>query len=378
MAVITSGPGRRARREAVRQPARREVDAVTDTFPAIRAAVVQGAPVVLDRDATVEKACRLIEEAAAQGAKLVVFPEAYVPAYLWGLSLGTKMGQRTPPGRRTWARYWANAVDVPSAATEAIGRAARKAGAYVAIGIIERDAAYSRGTLYCTLLYVGPDGRVLAKHRKLKPTAAERLVWGEGDGSTLPVLPTAVGRLGGLICWENYMPLARMAMYAQGVELYVAPTADSRDSWQATIRHIACEGRCFVLSCCQFVTKAMYPADLEVREELDDAPEVLSRGGSAIVGPLGEYLAGPLFGSEGILTADVDLGQIVEGKYDFDVAGHYARSDVFRLVVNSAPTPPVEGLTSSVQEAGENEAEAVAAAPAGGDPEGSYRTGEGA
>jgi nitrilase len=170
------------------------------------------------------------------------------------------------------------------------------------------------------------------------------------DGSTLTAIATEFGRVGGLICWENYMPLARMAMYAQGVELYVAPTADSRDSWQATIRHVACEGRCFVLSCCQYLTKAAYPADLEVGRELDDAPEVLSRGGSAIVGPLGDYLAGPLFGGEGMLTADLDLRQVVEARYDFDVAGHYARPDVFRLVVNRAAAPPVEGLADGVEE----------------------------
>jgi nitrilase len=317
-----------------------------DVSPRVRAAVVQAAPVVLDREATVDKACRLILEAGDRGAGLIVFPEAFVPAYLWGLHLGTKIGRRTAAGRRVWARYWANAVDVPSAATDAIGRAARNAGAIVAMGVIERDAAYSRGTLYCTLLYFGADGALLAKHRKLKPTGAERLIWGEGDGSTLPVLATEIGRLGGLICWENYMPLARMAIYAQGVELYVAPTADSRDSWQATVRHIACEGRCFVLSCCQFATKTMYPADLEVQEELRDMPEVLSRGGSAIVTPLGEYLAGPLFGTEGILTADLDLAQVIEGKYDFDVAGHYARSDVFRLAVNTAAAPPVQSFSN--------------------------------
>jgi len=335
-----------------------------DAFPTVRAAVVQAAPVVLDRDATVEKACRLIREAAADGARLIVFPEAYIPAYLWGLGLGTKIGSRTPAGRRTWARYWANAVEVPGPETDAIGRAARDARAHVVMGVIERDARGSRGTLYCTLLYVGPDGRILGTHRKLKPTAAERLVWGEGDGSTLPVIPTEHGRLGGLICWENYMPLARMAMYAQGVELYVAPTADTRDSWQATIRHIACEGRCFVLSCCQYLTKAAYPEDLEVRHELDGAPEVLARGGSAIVGPLGEYVAGPLFGGEGILTADLDLRQVVEARFDFDAAGHYARPDVFRLVVNRAATPPVVGLP------GEDERRPVQGEPEEGVPAG--------
>jgi len=313
-----------------------------ETFPKVRAAVVQAAPVLLDRDATIDKACSLIGDAADLGARLIVFPEAFVPAYLWGLVLGTKVGKRTQAGRRTWARYWANAVEIPSSATDALGRAARQAGAYVAMCVIERDAAFSYGTLYCTLIYFGSDGKLLAVHRKLKPTGAERLIWGEGDGSTLPVLETETGRLGGLICWENYMPLARMAMYAQGVELYVTPTADSRDSWQATIRHIACEGRCFVLSCCQYVTKAMYPLDLEVREELDDMPDILSRGGSAIIGPLGEYLAGPMWDREGILTADLDLGLTIEGKYDFDVTGHYARNDVFRLVVNRAPASPVQ------------------------------------
>ena len=317
---------------------------MSETFPTVRAAVVQAAPVVLDRDATVEKACRLVETAASQGARLIVFPEAYIPAYLWGLALGTRIGRRTAEGRRAWARYWASAVEIPGPATDALCRAARGARAHVAIGVVERDARGSRGTLYCTLLYIGPDGRILGKHRKLKPTAAERLVWGEGDGSTLPVVDTGHGRLGGLICWENYMPLARMAMYAQGVELYVTPTADWRDSWQATIRHIACEGRCFVLSSCQYLTAAMFPADLEVRSELADLPEVLSRGGSAIVGPLGDYVAGPDFGGENILVADLDMARVAEARFDFDVAGHYARPDVFRLVVNPLPATSVEGL----------------------------------
>jgi nitrilase len=313
-----------------------------DQFAAVRVAVVQAAPAVMDREATVEKVGRLIDDAVAQGARLVLFPEAFIPAYPWGIRFGTRVGGRTIEGRRAWARYWANSVDVPGPVTEAIGRAARRAQAHVAIGVIERDQTFSRGTLYCTLLYFGPDGSLLAKHRKLMPTAAERYIWGAGDGSTLPVISTPFGRLGGLICWENYMPLARMSMYAKGVEVYVAPTADSRDSWQATIRHIACEGRCFVLSACQFVTKEMYPADFEASAELEGAPEVLSRGGSAIVGPLGDYLAGPLFGQEGILVAHLDLAQVVQGKFDFDVAGHYARPDVFRLLVNEQSTPPVE------------------------------------
>ncbi len=191
-----------------------------------------------------------------------------------------------------------------------------------------------------------PDGRLLGKHRKLKPTAAERLVWGEGDGSTLTVIETEYGKLGGLICWENYMPLARMALYAKGVEIYLAPTADSRDTWQATLRHIACEGRCFVLGCNQYVTKAMYPADLPGIEDLADQPDVMCRGGSAIVSPLGEVIAGPLFNGEGILYAELDLADVVRAKFDFDVVGHYARPDVFQLrSTNTRRQPSISDLT---------------------------------
>jgi nitrilase len=181
---------------------------------------------------------------------------------------------------------------------------------------------------------LGPEGQFLGKHRKLKPTAAERLIWGEGDGSTLTVIETELGKIGGLICWENYMPLARTAMYNKGVELYLAPTADARDTWQATLRHIACEGRCYVLGCNQFITKDMYPPDLNALEELTAKPQVLCRGGSAIISPLGKVLAGPLFDQEGILVANLDLGEIARSKFDFDVVGHYARPDVFQLIVN--------------------------------------------
>ncbi len=307
----------------------------------LKVAVVQAAPVLFDREATVDKASRLTGEAAGQGARLILFPEAFVPAYPRGMSFGTVVGSRSPLGRRTWQTYWENAVDVPGPATEALGAAARQANAYVAIGVIERDCQFSRGTLYCTLLYFGPDGQLVGKHRKLKPTAAERLIWGEGDGSTLTVIDAEFGKVGGLICWENYMPLARMAIYSKGVEIYLAPTADARDTWQATLRHIACEGRCFVLGCNQFVTKAMYPADLAGVEELADQPEIVCRGGSAIISPLGEVLAGPLFDQEGTLFAELDLGEIARSRFDFDVAGHYARPDVFQLVVNETPALPV-------------------------------------
>jgi nitrilase len=305
-----------------------------DSPTKVKVAVVQAASRLFDRAACVEKACRLIEEAASQGAKLILFPEAFIPAYPRGLTFGTVVGSRSKSGRETWEKYWRNSLEIPSEASNRIGEAARQAQAYVAVGVIERDTESSQGTLYCTLLYFGPDGKLLGKHRKLKPTASERLIWGEGDGSTLTVINTDVGRIGGLICWENYMPLARMALYQKGVEIYLAPTADAREGWQSTLRHIALEGRCFVLGCNQFMTKSMYPSDLVEAEGLSGQPEILCRGGSAIVSPSGEYLAGPLFDKEGTLLAELDLTEVVRGKFDFDVVGHYARPDVFHLTVN--------------------------------------------
>lgn len=300
----------------------------------VRVAVVQAASVIMDRDGSTEKAVSLTLEAGEKGAKIVVFPEAFIPAYPRGLTFGAKVGSRTPEGRKDWFRYWDNSIVVPSEETEKLGEAARKAGVYLVIGVIERDNENSGGTLYCSVLFFGPDGALLGVHRKLKPTASERLIWGEGDGSTLPVFDTPYGKIGALICWENYMPLARAAMYAKGVQIYMAPTADARDAWQATIRHIALEGRCFVLSCNQYVTKDMYPTDLACYDDLASSPDEMSRGGSAIVGPLGEYIVEPVFGREEILYADLDIRDIALSQFDFDVVGHYSRPDVFQLLVN--------------------------------------------
>lgn len=307
----------------------------------VKVAVVQAAPVLFDRDASVEKTVALLREAAAIGAQLVLFPEAFIPVYPRGFSFGMVVGSRSPEGRRLWQRHWENAVEIPSAATETLGAAVAAAGVYLAVGVIERDCDFSGGTLYCTLLYYGPDGRIIGKHRKLQPTGAERLIWGQGDGSTLTVLDTPLGRIGGLICWENYMPLARMALYSQGIQIYLAPTADARDTWHATLRHIACEGRCYVLGCNQFVRRDMHPADLPGIEELARQPEVMCRGGSAIISPFGEVLAGPLYDQEGLLVAELDLSEIVRSKLDFDAVGHYARPDVLRLVVDAAEKRPV-------------------------------------
>lgn len=307
-----------------------------------RVAVVQTVPVFFDTPANLATIERQTAEAARQGAELVVFPEAFVGGYPWGLSFGTAVGGRSPAGRRVWQRYHESAIEIPGAETERLCDLARTHGVWLVVGVVERDATYTGGTLFCTLLYVRPDGTVAGKHRKLKPTAAERLIWGEGDGSTMPVFDTPAGRVGGLICWENYMPLARMAMYGKGVQLYLAPTADARPRWQATLQHIAVEGRCFVFGCNQYVTRDCYPDDLELRDEVVAWPEVLCRGGSAIYAPDGRCLAGPLHDQAGILIADVDLDEIVRGQFDFDVTGHYARPDVFRFSVDETPRAAVD------------------------------------
>jgi nitrilase len=302
----------------------------------IRAVVVQDSPVVFNREATLDKVCTLTAQAAKKGAHLVVFPEAFVSGYPKGLDFGARVGLRLPQGREDFRRYFDSAVEVPGPATEVIGEEARKNGLYLVIGVIERDG----GTLYCTALFFAPDGRLLGKHRKLMPTAMERLIWGFGDGSTLPVFDTPLGRLGAVICWENYMPLMRMYMYSQGIQLYCAPTADDRDVWFSSMQHVALEGRCFVLSACQFLKRGECPEDYAAIQG-NDPDTVLMRGGSCIINPLGQVLAGPNYDGPVILAADLDLDDISRGKYDFDVSGHYARPDIFRLYVNTRPAPAV-------------------------------------
>lgn len=293
----------------------------------LKVAVVQAAPVLFDRAATLTKIEQLTRQAAEQGARLVLFPEAFVPAYPRGLSFGTVVGSRSPEGRSLWLKYWEEAVAIPGPALEQLAELARACQLWLCLGVIERGRP--GGSLYCTLLFLNPAGELVGKHRKIKPTAAERIIWGEGDGSSLRTYATPWGQLGGLICWENYMPLARMALYQQGIALYLAPTADQREGWQASMRHIALEGRCFVLSCNQFVHRDMYPPDLPMREELAKQPDIMSRGGSVIVSPLGEVLAGPLWDREGMLLAELDLQELPKARLDFDLTGHYSRPDLF-------------------------------------------------
>lgn len=298
----------------------------------IKAAVVQAAPVLFDTPRTMDKLAELTRDAAARGANLVVFPEAFVGGYPKGLDFGARLGLRSPEGREDFRRYFESAIDLPGAEATRLGEIARDNGVHLVVGVIERDG----GTLYCSALTYGPSGRLINKHRKLMPTALERLVWGFGDGSTIGVADTPIGRIGSVICWENYMPLLRSAMYAQGVELYCAPTVDDRDTWLPTMRTIALEGRCFVISACQYFKRSDGPADYAPIHG-DDPDTVLIRGGSCIVDPLGNVLVEPDFTGETIKVAEIDRRIIARGKYDLDVVGHYSRPDVFRLNVDTRP-----------------------------------------
>jgi nitrilase len=300
------------------------------------AAVVQMASVPDDPLATAETAAARLRESASKGARLVVFPEALIGGYPKGASFGAPIGMRKPEGREAFARYHAAAIDLDGPEVALLAEACAETGVFAVVGVIERDGA----TLYCTVLYFDGAKGLVGKHRKLMPTAGERLIWGFGDGSTMPVFKTDLGTIGAVICWENYMPALRMHMYHQGVSLYCAPTADDRDTWLPTMQHIALEGRTFVLTACQYITRTAYGPDHE--SALGDEPDrVMMRGGSAIVSPLGRVLAGPDFSGETILHAEIDPAEVMRAKFDFDVTGHYARPDVFELVVDTRAKPAV-------------------------------------
>ena len=268
------------------------------------------------------------------GAQLVVMPEALLGGYPKGEGFGTQLGYRLPEGREAFARYFANAIEVPGVETDALAALSARTGANLVLGVIERSGS----TLYCTALYFDPQQGLSGKHRKLMPTGTERLIWGKGDGSTLPVLDTQVGRVGAVICWENMMPLLRTAMYAQGIEVWCAPTVDEREMWQGSMRHIAHEGRCFVVSACQVQAS---PEELGLEIANWPAQRPLIAGGSVIVGPMGDVLAGPLVGRAGLISAQIDTADLVRARYDYDVVGHYARPDVFELTVDQRPRPGV-------------------------------------
>lgn len=295
----------------------------------ITVGVVQATPVLFNRDATIQKVVEWIERGAKAGCELLLFPESFIPAYPRGLRYDSVVGRRSDKSRRLWLDYWQQSVTAHDPALAPIQEAIRKAGIYVALGVTEREP--KGGSLYCSLLYYDRMGHLMGRHRKLKPTGLERYLWAEGGSEGLAAYETELGTIGGLICWENYMPLARMSMYQQGVEVYLAPTADARDSWQASMRHIALEGRCYVLAANQYVQKSDYPE--RYQGELVEEPEVMSPGGSVIYSPMGEVLAGPLWNEEGLLVAELDSELLAMSKLDFDVVGHYARSDVFEFGV---------------------------------------------
>ena len=274
----------------------------------------------------------------ASGAGLVVMPEALLGGYPKGEIFGTRLGYRLPEGREAFAAYHANAIDVPGPETDALAALSTRCGASIVIGVIERVGS----TLYCTALFFNPGEGLVARHRKLMPTGTERLIWGQGDGSTLPVVATRAGKAGTAICWENHMPLLRTAMYAKGVEIWCAPTVDEREIWQCSMRHIAHEGRCFVISACQVQPS---PQALGVEVPGWDPERPLINGGSLVVGPLGDVLAGPLLGETGLVVAEIDTDELVRARYDFDVVGHYARPDVFSLEVDERARRTVRFLS---------------------------------
>jgi len=297
--------------------------------PIKRVAVIQAAPMAFHTHATLERLETYAHKAAEKGAELAVFPEAFIGGYPKGADFGARVGMRSDEGRLWFQRYYNGAIDLPGPELQQLQDLAHKLSLVMVVGVIEREG----GTLFCTVVLIDKDGTYLGKHRKVMPTGVERLIWGFGDGSTLPVVESAVGRIGSAICWENYMPQLRLALYQQGIQIYCASTVDDRDVWLHTMRHVAVEGRCFVLSSCQFARRGDYPEDYECVQG-NQADTVLIRGGSCIIDPFGKLLAGPVYGENAVLTADLDLAAIIRGKYDLDVTGHYGRPDIFSLTVD--------------------------------------------
>ena len=295
--------------------------------------VIQDSPIFFDKSKTLEKTEKLTAKYAKEGCDLIIFPESFIPGYPRGFSFGAKVGYRTEEGRKLYQDYYDNSFDIQGDELTKLEKLSKKNNIYIVIGVTEKED--HSGSLYCSMLYISPDNGLLGVHRKIKPTGIERLVWSEGSGDTLVTYNTKIGKLGGLICWENYMPLARMSMYSKGVEIYIAPTADARKEWTSTMIHIALEGRCYVIGSNQYFTKSMYPE--KYQHLVSDEPENICDGGSIIVSPLGKVIEGPLFGSNGALIAVLDMNEIIPSKLDFDVIGHYSRDDIFKLKVIDQP-----------------------------------------
>jgi nitrilase len=299
----------------------------------IKVGVVQEGPIFFDKRKTFEKLNNITKEYARAGCQLVVFPESFIPGYPRGFDFGAKVGHRTLQGKRLYAKYREESIDLETEDKDFLEGVAKENKTYLVIGVTEKNN--TNGSLYCSMLYISPENGLLGVHRKIKPTGTERVVWAEADGKALVTFNTKIGKLGGLICWENYMPLARMSMYQKGVEIYIAPTADSREDWISTMKHIALEGRCFVLGCNQYYRKDMYPAAYQ--EYVNEVKNNFCEGGSIIVSPFGKVLAGPVYGESKVLMAELDLDEVPQSKLDFDVNGHYSRPDIFNFKVNDQP-----------------------------------------
>lgn len=294
-------------------------------------AVIQAAPVMFDKNACIEKALKLTREASAKSAELIIFPELFVPGYPYGMNFGFSVGNRDEEGRKDWKLYYDNSIVVPGIETDQLAAAAKNHCVYISIGVSERDLV--TGTLYNTNLIFSPEGKIESVHRKLKPTGSERVVWGDADRGYFPVVDTPWGTMGSLICWESYMPLARVALYEKGVTLYISPNTNDNPEWQATIQHIALEGRCYFINCDMYFTKSDYPDGLHCQSDIEKLPDVICRGGSCIVDPYGHYETEPVWDKETIIYADLDMNKVPMSKMELDVCGHYSRPDVLKLTV---------------------------------------------
>ena len=293
-------------------------------------AVVQAAPVMFDKTACIEKALKLINECTANGAELIVFPELFIPGYPYGMTFGFRVGSRNTDGRKDWKAYYDNSILANGPEMQQLIEKAKEQGIYLSIGYSERDAV--TGTLYNSNMMIAPDGTAM-NHRKLKPTGSERVVWGDADRDYFPVMETPWGPMGNLICWESYMPLARVALYQKGISLYISPNTNDNPEWQDTIRHIAIEGHCYFINCDMFFTRADYPKTASAGEEIAKLPEIACRGGSCVVGPFGHVVSDTIWDQEGIIYAELDMQKVPASKMEHDVCGHYARPDVLKLQV---------------------------------------------
>lgn len=293
-------------------------------------AVVQAAPVMFDKTACIEKALKLINECTANGAELIIFPELFIPGYPYGMTFGFRVGSRNADGRKDWKAYYDNSILANGPEMQQLIEKAKEQGIYLSIGYSERDAV--TGTLYNSNMMIAPDGTAM-NHRKLKPTGSERVVWGDADRDYFPVMETPWGPMGNLICWESYMPLARVALYQKGISLYISPNTNDNPEWQDTICHIAIEGHCYFINCDMFFTRADYPKTASAGEEIAKLPEIACRGGSCVVDPFGHVVSDTIWDQEGIIYAELDMQKVPASKMEHDVCGHYARPDVLKLQV---------------------------------------------